>query len=84
MYTTIKDLRRVFPGKTLDQIAATSEAEKEKLPYWTKLQFLMLEYDKDTDDLFNKIATNMEEAENKNSAIVFDHDSEDKHKTKNT
>jgi ribosomal protein L29 len=70
MYTTIKDLRRVFPGKTLAQIAATSEAEKEKLPYWTKLQFLMLEYDKDTDDLFNKIATNMEAAENKNSAIV--------------
>jgi hypothetical protein len=70
IFVAIHELRRTFPGKTLAQIAATSEAEKEKLSDWTKLQFLMLEYDKDPDDLFNKIATNMEAAENKNSAIV--------------
>jgi hypothetical protein len=70
IFIAIHELRRAFPGKTLNQICATSEAEKEKLDDWTKLQFLMLNCNGDTGDLFNKIATNMEAVENKNSATV--------------
>jgi len=70
VYTAILELRRVFPGMSLLQIAATSESEKEKLSYWTKLHFLMLDYNKDTDNMFNKIATNMDAAENKKTANV--------------
>ena len=70
IFIAIHELRRIFPGKTLAQICATSEAAKEKLDDWTKLQFLMLKCDGDSNDMFNKIATNMDTAANKTTATV--------------
>jgi len=70
VFVAVHELRRAFPGKTLNQICETSEAEKEKLDDWTKLQFLMLKCNGDTGDLFNKIATKMDISINKTSAVV--------------